>query len=624
MKKKLQFFKKLLMLTLAFSTVVTTFRFTNVSYSVEAFSEKIGYVTGEEVNVRTNAGTGNSIICTLKMGSEVKVVGEATAPNNAVWYKIEFILNGENKTGYIHSNYVRTILADEDLEYEEYLSIQQFPESYRVYLRALHKAHPTWTFVALPTNLTWNEVVSKESELGANLIPLSSATSWKSLEEGAYDWSSGNWIGKDTASWVCASESIIKYYLDPRNFLRENSQILQFESLRYIEGEQTKEGIANILKGTFMDTEEYYNIFMEAGKETGVNPYHLASRCRQEVGVNGSNSTYDVKDSQYSEFNGYYNFFNIGASPSAEHNSMYNGLAKAKEEGWNTPEKSIKGGAAFLAAKYVLVEQDTLYLQKFDVVDGGNGLYWHQYMTNLEAASSEAELMKKAYSDLDEAFVTYYIPVYLEMPEYSFDKPSYNGSVKCVLSELQIEGMEFTREFDPYITEYTVKGNIDANILNITAKAYAPDAVITGAGQVTYDTNKQEIKVVCTGSDNSTLTYTIKFEKEGGNSGSSGNEDGNSGNSGENSGSTGGNSSSEDGSYGSTGNSDGYGAISGDVNNDGSVNISDAKLVLESVVGLTNLNESQIKLADVNKDDLVDINDVLAILKYISAESESV
>lgn len=611
MKKKLQFLRKILMFTLTFSTVVTTVRFADVSYRVEAFSEKIGYVTGEEVNVRTNAGMGNSIVCKLKMGNEVKVVGEATASNNVVWYKIEFTLNGENKTGYIHSNYVRTVLpnvsANEDAEYEEYLSIQQFPESYRVYLRALHKAHPTWTFVALPTRLTWDEVVAKESELGANLVPLSSVTSWKSLETGAYDWMAGNWIGKDGDSWVCASESIVKYYLDPRNFLCENSKILQFESLRYIEGEQTKEGIANILKGTFMDTEEYYNIFMEAGKETGVNPYHLASRCRQEVGVNGSNSTYDVKDSQYSEFNGYYNFFNIGASPSAEHNSMYNGLARAKEEGWNTPEKSIKGGAAFLAGKYVLVEQDTLYLQKFDVVDGGNGLYWHQYMTNLEAAASEADLMKKAYSDLDEASVTYYIPVYLEMPDYSFDMPSYNGSVKCVLSELQIEGLEFTREFDPYITEYTVKGNVDTDTLNVTAKAYASDAVISGSGQVTYDTNKQEIKVICTGSDDSTLTYTIKFDKEG-----------------QNSGSTGGNSDNDDGNYGSMGNSDGYGAISGDVNNDGSVNISDAKLVLENVVGLTNLNESQIKLADVNKDDLVDINDVLAILKYISAESEGV
>jgi len=596
MKKRLDFLKGLLIISLSFCTALGAVPYIDAPCLVEAFSEKIGYVTGEEVNVRTGAGTNNSIVCTLKIGHEVKVVGEAAASNNATWYKIEFTLDGVNKTGYMHSNYVRTVLpnvgADEDLEYEEYLELQQFPESYRVYLRALHKAHPTWTFVALPTKLKWSEVVEAESKLGANLVPLGSNSSWKSLEEGAYDWNTKKWIGKDGESWVCASPSIVKYYLDPRNFLRENSQILQFESLRYIEGEQTKEGIANILSGTFMEKEEYYNIFMEAGKETGVNPYHLAARCRQEVGVNGSNSTYDVKvnkegvNEDYTEFNGYYNYFNIGASPSDEHNSMYNGLARAKEEGWDTPEKSIKGGAAFLAGKYILVEQDTLYLQKFDVVDGGNGLYWHQYMTNLEAAASESSIMKKAYSDLDEAAVTYYVPVYLEIPDYSFDKPDYNGSVNCVLSELSIEGYEFTREFDPYITEYTIKGNIDSDKVNVSAKAYAPDAVISGNGQVAYDKDSKEIKVICKGSDNSTLTYSINLE----------------GSSGDNSG----------------------GDKLGDVNRDGKINISDARLVLENVVGISVLDEEQIVCADVDKDGLVDINDVLRILKYISGESESV
>lgn len=71
-----------------------------------------------------------------------------------------------------------------------------------MYLRALHKAHPTWTFVALPIGLEWSTVVEKESELGANLVPVSSNSSWKSLEEGAYDWNNNTWIGLDGSSWV--------------------------------------------------------------------------------------------------------------------------------------------------------------------------------------------------------------------------------------------------------------------------------------------------------------------------------------------------------------------------------------------------------------------------------------
>ena len=128
----------------------------------------------------------------------------------------------------MHSNYIRTVLpqvgADEDKEYQQYLELQNFPEAYLCILRALHKAHPTSTFVALPTGLEWNTVVEKESELGANLVPVSSNSSWKSLEEGAYDWNSNTWIGLDGSSWVAASKSVVKYYLDPRNFLRENGE----------------------------------------------------------------------------------------------------------------------------------------------------------------------------------------------------------------------------------------------------------------------------------------------------------------------------------------------------------------------------------------------------------------
>lgn len=545
--------------------------------SVYAFTEKIGYVTGEEVNVRKGAGTSNEAVCTLKLGHEVTVKSEATASNGATWYEIEFVLDGETKTGYMHSNYIRTVLpnvsADEDKEYEEYLELQGFPESYRVYLRALHKAHPGWTFIALPTGIEWSTAVAEESKLGANLVPISSNTSWKSLEEGAYDWDTDTWIGKDGASWVAASESIVKYYLDPRNFLRENNEILQFQTLTYVEGEQTLEGIANVLEGTFMASEDYYKYFMEAGKENGINPYHLAARCRQEVGSKGSNSTYDTKDEAYAEFNGYYNYFNIGASPTKEHNSMYNGLSRAKQEGWDSPEKAIKGGAKFVAEKYVLVEQNTLYLEKFDVVDGGNGYYWHQYMTNLQAAASESSIMKRAYKDLDEAVISFYVPVYLNMPEYAFEKPVYNGSVNCVLSSVAVEGYEFTEEFEPYKTEYTIKGEVDINAnVTVGATSYATDAAIV------IDSRLQEkkITVTCTGSDGESLVYTINIEQI---------------------------KPAE--------------IQQGDVNSDGNIDISDAYMIMEAQVGLQTLNENQIKLADVDEDSLVDVTDALAILKML-------
>jgi len=50
---------------------------------------------------------------------------------------------------------------------------------------------------------------------------------------------------------------------------------------------------------------------------------------------------------------------------------------------WNTPERSITGGAIFLGKDYINNLQNTLYLQKFDLRHGPN--YWHQYMANVFA-----------------------------------------------------------------------------------------------------------------------------------------------------------------------------------------------------------------------------------------------
>ena len=57
-----------------------------------------------------------------------------------------------------------------------------------------------------------------------------------------------------------------------------------------------------------------------------------------------------------SSYPGIYNFYNIGATSSA--NPIANGLKWAKsgstyQRPWNTPEKSILGGAQYLGEKYI-------------------------------------------------------------------------------------------------------------------------------------------------------------------------------------------------------------------------------------------------------------------------------
>lgn len=55
----------------------------------------------------------------------------------------------------------------------------------------------------------------------------------------------------------------------------------------------------------------------------------------------------------------------------------------------------------------------------------------------------------------------------------------------------------------------------------------------------------------------------------------------------------------------------------GDVNRDGSIDVSDAILLLQSIVGITDLDEEQRALADVYRDGAVDVNDVITILRHV-------
>ena len=52
--------------------------------------------------------------------------------------------------------------------------------------------------------------------------------------------------------------------------------------------------------------------------------------------------------------------------------------------------KSILGGAAHYASNYIKNNQNTLYLKKFNVMNGMSSVATHQYMINIGGAASEA------------------------------------------------------------------------------------------------------------------------------------------------------------------------------------------------------------------------------------------
>lgn len=350
-------------------------------------------------------------------------------------------------------------LAATDAAFEK--TIAGFPESYKPQLRQLHAAHPKWKFVPLQTGLDWTASVNAEQSGDRSLVTDHSAYTdiFKSKDTGDYDPKTGKFIHKDSG-FVTANKLAVSYYMDPRNFLDEKG-IFQFEDLTFNSSCTTK-SVESVLAGTFManknisyydtkgklvnTTTKYSTAIYNAGKAHDVNPIFLAGRIKKEIGAAKPGTATSGQDSIYP---GIFNFYNIGANDGTiyicpkcgstskssgkcskdnteriKHEPAQRGLRWASDGStysrpWNTPQKSIDGGAQFIAESYISKGQYTGYLQKFNVnPKSTHKVYDHQYMSDLSAAATPGYSSYQSYKSngwLDLEFV-FSIPVYKNMP----------------------------------------------------------------------------------------------------------------------------------------------------------------------------------------------------------------
>ena len=482
--------------------------------------------TEKGVYVRSGAGTSYSVVTKVYKGQAVNV-GELVSAGGMNWYSVTLVVGGASYSGWICADYVAVngqtsdgqsqgeTTGATDSEYEAALAAAGFPASYCSALASLHQKYPNWQFVPVQTGLDWNTVVSNESLVGRNLIQNSVNDARKSTDSQAYNWETNKWYGFDGASWVSASPEYIAYCIDPRNFLNEN-QIFQFETLEYA-GYQNAAGVQSVLSNTFMagnytDTDgavrSYADTFVEIGSNVGVSPYHLASRCKQEQGVRG---TSDLISGRYSNYAGYYNYFNVRAFTTSSASAIVNGLEYAKLQGWNSIYKSIAGGSSVVADNYVKKGQNTLYFQKFNVVNM-NSIYSHQYMTNVQAAMSEGKTMSTAYADKSQGFI-FRIPVYSNMPESAVTF-SDSGNPNNWLSSLSVSGYGLTPSFQGAVTDYSVIVGTDVSSINVGASAVAPKAGVSGAGTYALNYGNNAINVTCVSQSGSAKTYTINVVRQ--------------------------------------------------------------------------------------------------------------
>ena len=498
--------------------------------------------------VRTSDGTQRRIA-----KDEYVYILEEVMVDGVKWRKVIAKDGNSGIAGYVRASYFE--LAPQSLKapftpivgtesYANQLRAAGFPESYIPYLTELHQKHPTWKFTAYQTGLDWKAAVAGENTLGNNLIESDYGRDWLSYASGSYNWKTDKFSSFDGKYWMMISSAGLQYFMDPRNWLNETN-IYMFENLSYDKKTQTLSGVESILQGTPMyktsftyttaegkkRTITYAQAFIEAAEYSGVSPYHLASRVKQEV-ISGKSFSLSATGT-VDGYLGYYNFYNIGAyNSTAALGAIRNGLKFAKYGGtnaslnkackipWNNRYDAIVGGAYYIGSTYINRGQNTIYLQKYNM--SATNTFGHQYMSNAQAPRSESRKVAVAYqamSGFSEMTLSFSIPVFRNMPETAVQAPENVGCPNAYLKSLSVKTADGTKvslqggfSYDKF--EYTVEVPAKTKSVTISASVVAEGASVLGTGSRTLEGSNTTAVVTVTAENGSTMNYVIRIVKK--------------------------------------------------------------------------------------------------------------
>lgn len=535
---------------------------------VTAAAARIGYVNATDVRMRKDAGTQSKILMSGISYATVTVNGEKRDPDGDLWYNVTY--NGV--TGYIYAEYVQIIEQTADKDFEEQL--KAFPSSYHSALKALHAVYPNWQFHADNVNLTLAEAV--QLEISRKQIK-TQYESWLSMGPGAYDYDKNQYVLQDT-DWYVASREVIKYYMDPRNFLGADT-VFTFMLQGYDPSKQNEAGVRKIVKGTFLDTDKYVSYIMKAAKETSYSPYVMASKILQEIGKNNGNSPFI--SGKYPGYEGYYNYFNINAAGNSTEEKIKKALTYAKNNGWNTREKAIIGGAEFCSDGYIKKGQNTYYYMDFNIKNPK--LIWHEYAGAIHDASAKGRILSAAYTGDKSAVVSFSIPVYKNtgaatvLPKKSGKRNNY------YFSSLTVSGLTPSYSMTDFRYKYDLRVTGDTNIY------YTVPAGASYAGNKSFNLKKGNNTVVLPVRSESgyTTDYTIYIAA------------------------------TEDCTLTVDGGTQPVKFVRGDANGDGKINGRDLADVQMHILGIKSLSGDTFTRADTNSDGKVNGRDLANVQMHI-------
>lgn len=399
----------------------------NLTVSAE---EKSANIIGTGVAIRTEPNTKTSSVLARISNVTVTVLStvegeQAESGGTKTWYKIKY----SSYEGYVYGAYISFPPSSDDYVYDEDFekNIENFPESYRDALRALHSKYPNWQFVAHNIDMDLNAAIDlqyspSDTSKRKKMVELTyGGNEWRDIR--SYDSEKQVWI-ETYGGWTYASRAAIAYFVDPRNYLTE-SNIFAFLEQSYNKELQTKDGLRTVVANTFLangydnDADAYLDDLILAAEKSGVSPYVLAAAIILEVGVNGSTVTSGNWDAYEGAYKDCYNFYNWNATGD---DVIKNALQFAKDKGWNTREAAIIGGAELYADGYVNAGQDTYYYKNYNYVNSQS--VNHQYAESVYGSLGDANRISVAFIDNTSGTAVFKIPVFKNMGDTASPKPT--------------------------------------------------------------------------------------------------------------------------------------------------------------------------------------------------------
>lgn len=431
-------------------------------------------------------------------------------------------------TGYTFHEMRYSYAVNGVTQHREVQPISAFPASYQSGLTEVQKAFPNATFVYFDTGLSWSQLFASDSFLYPYRCTVPNSknssggynypSSYKGIElNDAFNFIQNDWNVKE-GGWTQASDGLIRYYVDPRNWLTSNG-IFSFLSASYNPQLDTVGYVNAALKGTFMYNAEidapekyeaysventgkvtvadpdvtmvkmtYAEVFCLLAEHLNVSALSLANRVRLEQGVKGDSA---LISGTYKGFEGYYNYFNIGATGADSSEVYKNGLQEAKDRGWDSRYKALLGGAARYTL-YARRGQNSPYLLKYNVVADSNGtVSYSPYMTAVFSAESEAKNFYNTFTNLglihqadgngkvSDAAFQFVIPVYRDMPDGVCAKPVGDGNPNYKLKGLAVNNYQYPiGTFDVDTLSYSTVVPYASSSVAIAAAVFASTSTV--------------------------------------------------------------------------------------------------------------------------------------------------